>query len=131
APFGYAESVSLKMNEAVGQSWKFERKQTTVAKNQATMNGQTQSFETKSQQHHAGTVQVLATKDGVPTSIRVVFDKDCTITNEMNTNTNTVTIPYAGETITVTRAADGTVSDDFKGQVDPDTLADLHGMLDT
>ena len=130
AAFAAADSVPLRVNLVAGQSWKFDSTQTTEAKNKATLNGQSQPFATKSRQHRAGTITVLTVVGGVPTSVRVIFDKDCDTTQEANGNSQTQTNPYAGQTVTLTRAADGSVKDDFPGRADPDSAAELRGMLD-
>ena len=124
------DPVSLRMNEAAGQTWKFDSTQTTDTKNQGTMNGQTQSVATKSNQHRSGTVQVLVAVNGVPSSMRVTFDKSCSTTNEQNGQSQTMPEPYAGATITLTRAPDGMVTDDFKGQGDADSAADVRSFID-
>jgi hypothetical protein len=130
-----AERIALRPNLPPGTSWTFDSSGTMEGQNKITSNGQTQQYTTKFTSRRSGKVEVLSAADGVPTSLRITFDE-----NSENTSTTTAgaaagaqtqkfAFPYAGKTVTITRGAGGTVTDDFKGEADPQIVAELHTML--
>jgi hypothetical protein len=124
-----AEKVTLKLNLPPGTNWTFDNSQTAESQNTARANGQSQEFSTKMTSRRAGKAEVAAAAQGEPTSLRITFDDTCDNNMTMGLQTQKTPFPYAGKTVTLTRNADGTVSDDFQGQADPQSAAELHAML--
>ncbi len=126
-----AQQITLKPAAEVGQAWGFDQLQESVTNNSASANGQSQPFSAHQQSHHTGTAEILAVKDGLPTSLRIKFDVTSSDSTAMNDQpAQSVPFPYAGKTVTITRNDDGSVSDDFNGQADPSNSAELHSLLD-
>ena len=125
-----ADSVSLKPMFAPGMKWTFDATTALTLDNKATLNGQSQPFTFKNAQHRAGHAEVVSATDGVLTSLRVTFDDASHDDMTAGGNEQAKNFPYAGKSVTISRAANGTVTDDFQDQVADDPKHELHGMLD-
>src|SRR5579859_5827776 len=127
---GAAEKVALKLNLSPGMSWNFDQSQDVISDSKATVNGQTQPFNTKMRSHRVGKAEIVSVSGGVATSMRVTFGDGCESVMEMAGQRQRVPFPYAGKTVMVTRGAEGKVTDDANvGQVDASFVNELHGML--
>lgn len=125
-----ADKVALRVNLQPGMSWTFDQSQDITSDNKATLNGQTQPFSTKMHSRRVGKAEVLTVNGGLPGSLRITFGEGCQTTMEAAGQQQRVPSPYAGKTVTVTRGADGAVTDDFNGgPVDPTFVNELHGMI--
>ncbi len=126
-----ADKVVFKVAAEPGVAWKFDQTQDSSSDNKATSGGQAQQFTNKMHQRRAGKVEVLKSTDGVPTSLKITFDESCEGTADMTGRPQQkVPFAYAGKTVTITRGADGKVTDDFEGQVDPGSANELHSMIE-
>ena len=126
-----AEKISLRPNFVPGQAWKFSLVQNTKSDNTMTMQGQSQQFQSAASSRRAGGVEVVEVQSGLPTKIRVAFAANCE--NEMsmaNQPPQKMRFPYSGQIVTLTKDASGRVSDDFRGEVDPGSRAELHAIID-
>ncbi len=126
-----ADAVTLRMAYASGVKWTFDTTQEMTSNYTATMNGQSQTNSSKMSSRRKGTAEVLTVDNGVPTSVKFVFDQDSDTTAEMQgQQAQKMPFPYAGQTITLTRAGDGSVSDDSNLQADPGSKNELHQMME-
>lgn len=126
-----ADKVELKPDLKPGMTWSFEQTQEMTSNNKATFNGVTQPFNTSGQSKRSGKTQVLAVgANGEPTSLRVTFDDNLDSTQEMANQKQTMPFAYSGKTVTINRGPDGNVTNDFQGQVDPASEAELNNMLE-
>ncbi len=127
-----AEKYDLKPRYREGQRWSFEQNGEMEQSSTMTAEGQQQSqMQQRMRQTRKGTLTVLTVKDGLPASVRISFDKDCATSMEMGGQQQNIPFSMAGQTITVSRNADGQIQHDFKGQADPMALAELNGYLPT
>jgi hypothetical protein len=125
-----ADKIPLRLALEPGMAWTFEQTQDNASDNKATANGQSQSFSTKMHGHRIGKIEVVAAKNGIPTTLKVTYGDGCETVNESGGQQFKPPFPYAGKTITITRADDGSITDDFNDQVDPQTMAELHEIVD-
>ncbi len=127
-----AEKYDLRPHYREGQRWSFEQSGEMEQSSTMAAEGQQQN---QMKQHiwqtRKGTLTVLVVRDGLPVSVRISFDKDCASSMEMGAQQQNIPFPMAGQTITVSRNADGQIQHDFKGQVDPLALSELNGYLPT
>lgn len=125
------DKVTLRMNLKPGMTWTFEQSQEMTANNKATFNGQTQPFNSKGSSSRSGKAQVVSVgPDGSATSLRITFDDNLSSSQEMNGQRQVMPFAYAGKTVTVTRGPNGNVTDDFQGQADPASTAELHNAIE-
>ncbi len=124
-----ADKVPLRLNMQPGMTWTFDSSQNISMDNKATVNGQTQPYSMKMESKHVGKAEVVAVSNGEPTSIKLTFGEDCGSSMTMGQQSQKQPYPYAGKTITITKNADGTVSDDFDGQADPQSASELHSAM--
>ncbi len=129
----HADPITLRPAMAPGMTWTFSQSQSAKSENKATMNGMTQPFTTINSGRRSGKIEVLQVEAGEPTSLRVTFGNDCDSSMEMvGQGRQSMPFPLAGKTVTISRVADGRVTDDFRdGQLDPQSQSELHGMLET
>jgi hypothetical protein len=131
ASYAHADQIALKPSLQVGQAWTFDNTQDSTTDNKATKDGQTQPFTSKTHSHHSGKAEVLAVQNGLPSSMRITFDADSSDSSSFaDQPAQSVPFVYAGKAITITRGDDGSVTDDFTGQADPNASGELHSMLD-
>lgn len=129
-PLWGAEKVTIKLAIQPGQSWTFSQTRDSRTDAKATSNGVTQPFTTVNRTTRSGRTEVLSVKDGKPTAMRITFDGNCADSMEMvGQPKQERPFGLAGRTITIKQEADGTVSDDLQGQIDPAARNEAHGML--
>jgi hypothetical protein len=124
-----AEKVTLKLALEPGLAWTFDSNSVSIYSETVIQNGESKPPTITTRTHTAGRTQVLAVKDGKPTSLRVSYADDCSQTTEsLNQRQNH---PWfgAGKTITITQRDDGTVTDDFTGDADAASHQGLHTAL--
>ncbi len=131
APAMAADKIALKLAIDPGTAWTFDQTQDSTSENKATSGGQSQVFSNKMHAHRVGKFEVLKIADGVPTSVKITFDEASeTVADMTGQPQRKMPFPYAGKSVTLTRAADGSVSDDFDGKVDPAAMNELHSMIE-
>jgi hypothetical protein len=125
-----AERYALQPRFREGQSWTFEQRGEMQQTASMSAPGQSQQqMQQTMRQRRTGTVTVLAVGDGIPTSVRVVFGSDCVTEMEMAGQKQNIPVPFAGQTVTITRDARSQITHDFKAQADPMALAELNNYL--
>lgn len=125
-----AERYELQPRFREGQSWSFEQRGELQQSSTTSAPGQPpQQLQQTMRQMRTGSVVVLAVNDGMPTSIRITFGSDCATEMQVAGRKQPVAVPFAGQTVTVTRDARGQVQHDFKGAADPSVLEELTGYL--
>ena len=125
------EKVAIRLNVMAGDSWSFDRTSDMQMSNKMTSNDQTQTMNSKMRQRRIGKYEVLVVQNGRPTSVRVTFDKNCENSMEMTGQpSQKMPYPFAGQSITVTRGPDGNVQNDFRGDADPMSMAELSQTLE-
>lgn len=131
AQYVAGQSITLKPAVQAGMSWTFDTTQDLSSDNRATVGGQTQPFTSKQSTRRAGVLQVLEAKNGEATKVKITFDDKCITTAEMAGQRQSMPFPLAGKSITITRGENGQVSTDLDGQLDPMTLAEAAGMIES
>ena len=118
------ETYTIHENVHIGQKIPVVWESTTHEKHTVKVNGQqTESVDTQTTQHFKATITVLAVKDGSATQMRVEVDPSSyDIVKDGDTPEKKTASPLAGKTVTVTRQADESVSNDFKGPDVPDDM---------
>jgi len=127
-----ADTITLKPAIERGNAWTFEQTQENISDNTMTLkDGQAQTVTTKARKHMAGKLEVLATLDGKPTSVRIAFADDCESSFEMtNQPSEKTSWVYAGKSGTLTRQRDGSIIDDFAVKGDAASRAELYTYLE-
>ena len=129
-PDGQKYDVKLDLKE--GQAWDFDLRNESDVKQQYAANGQQQVVESGNASVRKGTVRVLAVKDGVPTALKVTFDKACATAARKNGQNVSTPFPLAGKTVTVRADASGAVTHDAGGlgAGDADAATELEKLLE-
>jgi hypothetical protein len=131
APSGGPAAVTLKLSLQPGMTWKFESSQEFSSQNEALLNGRRQPFVTRMNSRRSGRAEILSVQGGVPDAVRVTYDDNCeTVGGTSGQSPQKIPFPFAGRTVVVRRNADGSVSDDFSGPVEPATRAELHAVME-
>lgn len=129
-PVGAVEKIAIRLTPAVGEVWDFDQTMDVRMNNKGTLNGQTQAYETSMRQRRTGRAEVLAVRNGQITSAKIKFGPDCENSMTMNGQSQKLPFPFAGRTITVTRATDGSIQSDFNAYGDPGSMAELQHAID-
>lgn len=126
------QKLTLRYALQEGQAWSFD--QVTEGLQNTDMSAEGQApfrGEQRMRQVRKGSITVLKVASGVATSARVQFDPSCTSMMKSPMGEQKFDFPFAGKTITLTRDAQGQVTSDFTGQVDPMASAELTSYLPT
>jgi hypothetical protein len=126
-----AQTITLKPNYQPGMSWTFDTTQDMSSDAKATVMGQSQPFNSKQHSRRVGTITVIAVKDGEPSQMKIAFDNGCENAIEMAGQKQTPPFALAGKAITVTRGDDGRATTDMDNQLDPQTLGEVTGMIES
>ncbi len=124
------DKVMLRLDVEPGQAWKFDRSYDEALNSRKSAGGQSYAMANKNHARRVGQIEILAAKEGRPTSLRVTYGPDCETTAEANGRPQKIPFPFAGQTITVTREANGAITRSFRGQAEANALAELDQMLD-
>lgn len=78
-----------------------------------------------------GTFEVVAVANGIPTSLKISFDKECSQKMEMTGQQPMAqNFALAGETVTISRDPKGMLQHDYKGQLDQMAMMELNAYLE-
>jgi hypothetical protein len=125
---GAQEKVPVRLNLAPGTNWKFGQTEIMDLDSTLTAGGQQQQMKQRGNRKISGKAEVLESNAGAPTAIRFTFDQDCGGVMDQGMGQQ-MPLPFslAGQTVTV-RLANGQLTHDFRGQIDPQTLSDLDSL---
>lgn len=125
------EKVDLRLRMNKGDRFAFSSQNVVRLQMKITAGPQTQDVNQTLTDLDKGTVTVLAAENGVPSSVRIAYEAGwCGKKTEAEGKApESVASPLAGKTVTATRGADGKVTTDYQGQIDPGDLKDIEGHL--
>lgn len=124
------QKISLHYGLHEGQAWSFDQVTEGLQNTDMSSEGQPPfRGEQRMRQIRQGTITVLKVESGVATSVRVKFDPACKSMMKSSLGEQTFDFPFAGKTITLTRNAQGQITNDFSGQVDPMAIGELNTYL--
>lgn len=124
------QKYDLTMGLREGQSWTFDQVTEGVQTSNMSAEGQPPvQGEQRMRQVRKGTITVLAVDGGIPTQVKVDFDRVCVTKMKMGGQEQEIEFPFAGSTVTITRDVKGQVTNDFKGQADPMAVMELGSYL--
>jgi hypothetical protein len=124
------DQYTLREDLHVGQRISYSIVQDTTDKADQTLSGNRTVSDTHTVQSWKFTETVLAVADGSATRARVEFSADSTDTiTEAGQAKKVTPCPYAGKTIVLSTAPDGSVSSNFKGDAGDDDTTLLEGIL--
>ncbi len=131
APGQDQQTFSLKLNLHRGDAWSFDRIYDMKAKMNRTDGGVAQQVDIMRHERIIGTAMVLAVENGLPTAMRINFDKQSEMEDQLpGERSTTHPYPLAGLTVTVRRAGAGAISIDPQPQVDPAIIKELEAWVD-
>ena len=116
------ETIALRPKMEPGQFWTFDQSYQEQMKSTRSIEGQSESMVNDNRYRRMGQVEVLSAKGGLATSLRVRFGADCESVMEYNAQVKKVPFPFAGQTITLKRAEDGSISTDAREAVDAGSM---------
>jgi len=119
----------IKLNAHEGDRWDFDVTQKSSSKTEITVGGQPRAVEQALSSRRKGALEVLAVKDGQPTTVKVTFDKDSVTSANTGGVASDQPFPLAGKTVIIRRDEAGKVTSDAEG-LDAATAQEVGRVLD-
>jgi hypothetical protein len=124
-------TYDLSVRATPGEKWTFENSQALRQKYTMTApDGERQQIEQTLTIRRKGTAEVLAASAGKATAMRITFDPTCGGVVKADGQEQEIPFPLKNRSVTIRRTAEGELTHDHSGALEPGVVQELARMLD-